>query len=375
MGAATIPDGIYIGLSFAAYNDDPAIRSHDLMDLLVDPVQWHGENRNPTWRALHPPPEEATAAKAFGAALHCAVLEPGEFDARYYPEPDRPSLPRTKDEIAETMEADGFAPSMPRRGAKREVFVEAARRCGITVYEDWDAHLNELSGERERISPQWFASLQLLQAVIERHSSAPKHLRNGRAEVSLFWTDAHGVRFKVRFDYLRIRTLCDVKSYARRRGRTPIEAFCLAKDDYCYDLSAALYMEARMEVLPRLVEGRRVYSGAQWEHFGLLMEAPLDLPFFEKVAAWREPTWHWIACLTQGVPQVDVIEFPTYLLAFSSAKTQVDIAKQAYRDFRARFGEDDQEMWVAERGDIRLTEANFSMRTLDRGAVKYEVVE
>lgn len=368
---AVIPDGIYLNLPMDDYRRDKALGGSDLKAILGNAVQWHARERNDHWRTLNPPSDDETASSRFGTALHVMTLEPGEFDHRYAVEVDAPNLPNTKEDIGEALLKMGRDP--PAMGKKKIHFEAAARLHGVRLLSDWKYDQAMIRGEREAISPAWDRSLRLLRQVLEAHSQAPKFLRHGRAEVSVFWTDPTGLRLKCRFDYLRVRPVSDVKSYACREDEEPVQSFVGAIERFGYDFSAAHYSAMRVEAVPQLVAARQVYDGLPYSDSGKLTVCfDEDLDFFDKVAAEREPTWCWIACMTQGWPEVDTIELPMSLLQFSAASTQVDMAKQTYRDFRDKFGDDGATAWVQDRGLVRLTDFNFSRRAADRGSIRWE---
>lgn len=380
-----IPDGIYLNMPIAIYRADKALGSTDLKQLLYNPVQWAGRNRNPAMMALFASTADpdkagkAAAGKLFGDCLHTITLE-GEdaFDDRYClePEPDKP-LPRSREEIGEAMRKAGATP--PPANRSKEEFVTAANMAGIPTWDDWTYQRALIIGERQVISPHWDTILRLTRRVLERHPAALRYLSNGRAEVSIFWTDATGVRLKARFDYLRVRALADLKTYAYRDGKEPIQTFADAVESLAYDCQGGHYLDARVNALPGLVAAGLVFDAAGMvddSGLGVSVASPDDQEFFRKVAAELEPAWVWVSVMTMGVPEVDTIEFPwsgpNKLLQFDVAMSQVGYAKDAYRRFRERFGDDDNELWTADRGLVRLTEYNFGRKSSDRGLAKWE---
>jgi hypothetical protein len=377
-----IPDGIWLDLPHEAHVADPALGSGDLKQLLINPVFWHGSQRNPTWRRILADSkplkkrESEAAGKRFGSCLHTAVIEPDQFDARYFVRPPRPDLPSTKEQMADALRAIGQTP--PSMGRKAIEFEAACAAWGIELADSWDVRVAELADGRDVISETTRQSVELTARVVDRHSEARKFLSSGRAEVSMFWTDEHGDRYKARFDYLRIRTLADLKTFANAQGGDTIAVFNASREKFAYEVQAAYYMEARTTILPELVAKRKIWRGMPepGEDGAVFARPPTadDLAFFDKVADFTDPSWWWVAVSTQGIPECDTIEFPTGLIAFSSAKVQADLARENYRVMRERFGQDDAEMWVADRGLLRLTEFNFTRRSLDRGAVLHESI-
>lgn len=378
-----IPDGVWLDLPFETYVADPALGSTDLKGILLNAVYWHGANRNPVWMRILAEMQsktqklKAAAGQTYGSCLHTIALEPDQFDARYFVLPPMPDdMPETKADIAEALRAIGQTP--PSMSRKFIEFEAMARMWGIKLAEDWALELREIAAGRMIIPEAWRASLDIVKRVLDRHSEASKFLQRGRAEVSVFYTDEHGDRYKVRFDYLRVRTLADVKSYENKAGGDAVATFCQAKDKWAYDFQAALYMWVRVNVLPDLVARRRVWKGQPVMNEGVLEAFPpteADLAFLDEVAAFPNPTWWWIAISTLGVPEVDTISFPAGLMAWASANVQVEQAKATYREYREAFGADDNEMWIKDRGLIQLTDFNFSRRATDRGAVLHESMD
>jgi len=63
----------------------------------------------------------------------------------------------------------------------------------------------------------------------------------GKSEVSIFWVDEEtGIRMKRRVDYLKDGLICELKSFANQRNRTPSEAVGNAIAENSYLLDAVL---------------------------------------------------------------------------------------------------------------------------------------
>lgn len=389
-----IPDGIYLNLPEDTYRTDPALGSTDLKEIGANVVQWHGRRRNKiAAEALgFSDDDEEKNRKVgirFGRALHTMLLDGLDaFSAKYCEEPERPYLPKTKDEIGAALREAGVP--VPRDTSRREIFVAEAKLAGIKTSDDWEDERDLLLAGREGISRRWAVFITMTHRVLELHTRAQRFLTGGRAEVSVFWTDASGLRQKCRFDYLHPRPLVDLKTFANREGREIVANFVSQAEGLAYDMQAAHYMDARINHLPRLVEEGRVYEGspakvvaATAESRDALVDGVLAVPasaedvaFLQRVAAEKSPRWVWVTVLTGGVPEVDVIEMPPGLLVFEAAKTQVDEARQKYRMMRERFGHDDDQLWFEDRGLIRLTEHSFNgYRAINRNAITWERAE
>lgn len=380
-----IPDGVFFGLPNEAYQADRALGSSDLKECLLQVVQWHGRKRNSVWMEhLKPKGKDADVESihtAFGSALHCAVLEPDAFDDRYMIEPEAPNWPETIDQIRLAVQSSGNGHFLPSsKSAPKAHYEAAARHANIKTMSDWAEEKRLMAEGRIQISAKWKFELLTLQRVIERHSVAGKWVRGGRSEVSVFWTDEHGHRYKCRFDYLKIGRVCDIKTYGIKKGKTPVDSFLQARDDFAYDFSAAHYMDIRVNVLPDLVKAGAIFEvftaeevDGVWQ-VGFEEASPADVAFMDKVAAHDKPTWAWLAAAKFGIPEVDIVVFPDDLLAWSAAAEQVKEAKRNYQKMREIFGDDDESMWTEDRGTIVLNETNFSLRSTNRGARTYDTI-
>jgi PDDEXK-like domain of unknown function (DUF3799) len=62
--------------------------------------------------------------------------------------------------------------------------------------------------------------------------------------VSVFWIDEDGIPCKARHDYVKPRTLVNLKKFANIRQRPVDLAIHLAIAEYRYDLQAAHYLDS-----------------------------------------------------------------------------------------------------------------------------------
>lgn len=162
--------------------------------------------------------EKETAAKRFGKALHCAVLEPARFATAYQvlPEnaPRKPSITQlnAKNPSADTVLAIQY--------------YERLRRSGRIILPSED-----------------MARINAMAASVAAHPWASKMLHGGVSEVTARWTDEEtGLPCKLRADYLRDHEssspLCiDVKAL---RDASP-RGFARALWEYLYPLQWAHY--------------------------------------------------------------------------------------------------------------------------------------
>jgi hypothetical protein len=95
-------------------------------------------------------------------------------------------------------------------------------------------------------------------ATITLNPHLPKAFQGGVAEVSVFW-EKDGIPLKARFDYLKPRTIVDLKRFSNQRERPVDIAIRLAIAEYRYDVQARHYCDA-YEALYGLAAAGRVFG-------------------------------------------------------------------------------------------------------------------
>lgn len=180
-------------------------------------------------------PSKDSAAKAWGSAVHTAVLEPGQLKVRYGIDPEHP---------------DGGYPAGWRntKDYKAQVAEHMKMREGLLTRDEWD----DLG--------------RIVESVSNHEIGAQLYEVEGFREVSIFAPDPEtGITRKVRPDWLipSARMIVDVKTCRDHRPGP----FARACKQYGYHMSAAYYLDTANDVLPV-------------EHFVLLAinaEAPFEV--------------------------------------------------------------------------------------------------
>jgi hypothetical protein len=187
----------------AEYAAIPAVNYSSLKHIAVSPenYRWHLEH-----------PAEQTDSFAFGGAVHCAVLEPDKFDARYQIYDERRD-PRTK-------AWQEWQAAHPGVQTLKSHEMERVKRCSDKVLGD---------------------------------PEASNLLRGGRREEVLTWTDEQtGVPCKGRLDYIRPDLVLDLKTTS---DVPKFETFQRAIFKYGYQVQLSLYHDGA--VAARRIGGRR----------------------------------------------------------------------------------------------------------------------
>lgn len=199
------------------YFASPGLSFSGMKDLAISPLAYWFSNINPDR-----PADEPTAAMQFGSALHCAVLEPKEFDSRYCRALDLSEESRcliTADDLREWLKSKGqvklgkkkidlieqvqaLDPDWPIKDALEQIHVEENEGKIVLSVDDWD----RVGG----------AALAL-----RNEPSLKPILEEGEAEVVMSGIDLEtGVRLKSKLDWVTPLFTLDIKTFAQQRGKS-----------------------------------------------------------------------------------------------------------------------------------------------------------
>lgn len=287
-----LADGIHFGLSDELYHADPALGSSNIRRLRQSVFEfWYESTMNP-----QRPRAKETDALVVGKAVHKIVLEGRKpFDAAYVRRPD-----------------DDEGATGSEKGATTKAANAAAEKIG-----------------KESLHGDDYDRALVAGAIIHQHPDLEGAFTNGMPEVSLFFTDAHGVRQKVRWDYLKIRGFGDIKTIANERRKPIAEACRWAIKDYRLDMQMGHYLRGRT-MLARLVGDGAVFG----DH---------DATWLKKVAASKEHAGQLVFLQKTGAPLVWSRVFSIANPAVKIALDHVDEGLAAFRRCMAEYGPT--EMW------------------------------
>lgn len=357
-------DGIFFGMPEAEYHEDDALGSSTHKDMLINAVQAQWKRLAALREALGmgDADTEESVAQQFGSLVHAVVLEGWDaFEERYVTAPDQPhGLLVNKDDIREAL---GTRCTLPKSATLYEHEVLAKVHGVGPTMASWKLEKALALEGKTEISKRWHSTMLLVDQMLDmkRESRGGRSIREvvlsgGQPEVSVFWTDETGLRLKARFDYLRIGTTVDLKTFAARSGRELVDAFTLSVDDYAYDMQAAHYQDARRRMLDMVTAGQ--------------VHGDNDADWLWRVVRHPAPAWTWLTVQTLGMPEIDTMEFPNELV-FAAANTMVLRARETYRTYAEKFGED--QPWVADRPHIVLTDETFNPRITGRGSPRWKL--
>jgi PDDEXK-like uncharacterized protein DUF3799/SAP domain-containing protein len=317
--------GIYFNLPAAEYHADPSLGSSDLKRLLQAPaVYWWHSHMNPE---RSPSPD--SPAKQRGRALHKLVLEGEDAFAAAFaiePQPDaHPGCLVTLDDLKAKCRELGEAVS----GTKAELAKRIKAKDAKAIIFDEILSTFRVMAERdgvEILKPDAMREVRQAAASITLNPHLAHAFQGGVPEVSVFWVDEHGIPCKCRLDWLKPRTIVDIKKCANARERPFDLAVLLAIAEYRYDISARHYLDGFQHLYGFAAEGRV---------FG---DCPLKSGWHARIAAPDAMRWTWVFHQTEGAPVTKGLELPPGSSALHRAAREIVQAKQAYLSCLEKFG-------------------------------------
>jgi hypothetical protein len=210
-----IEPGIY-DMPDEQYFDFPAFSNSDLKLISRSPAHYYAEKRDPN-RSL----DNDTASKAAGRAIHCAILEPGDFPNRYIIAPE----------------------DAPRKPTIAQINMKVPSEKAIESMEFW-TDFNERAGGKEILKAEDYASYMEVTKQVREHPELRDLLKDGLAEKCVFAVDPKtGLLVKCKTDYFRqfskMAVIIDLKTTKDARP------FSFQRDAYTYGYfqQAAFYSD------------------------------------------------------------------------------------------------------------------------------------
>jgi hypothetical protein len=324
--AKPMEQGVYFGLPAAAYHADLSLGSTDIKRLLqAPPVYWFHSWMNPSR-----PPSPDSAAKQRGRALHKRVLEGEEAFARAFAEAPSPedypgSLASHEDLKAKCREL-----CEPVSGAKAELAKRIkAKAPEVIIFDEIVAAFRAMA-ERdgvEILSADAMREVKQAADTITLNRYLARAFEGGVAEASVFWVE-DDVPLKARFDYLKPRTIVDLKRFSNQRERPVDVAIRLAIAEYRYDVQARHYCDA-YAALYGLAGSGRVFG-----------ECGLPVGWPKLIVPPADLRWTWIFHQTDGAPVSKGRDLSPLSPVLNKATREIALAKSAYRQCVDQFGTD-----------------------------------
>lgn len=303
---AAITDGIYFDLPADVYHAVPRLSSSGIQKLCVSPATfWRGSWLDPDRPDLD---EEETVWQVLGRAYHTARLEPHLFEQLYYRELDKKDAPKgtlfTGTEMGAKLEEWGLKKS-GSVGEQAERLADAGFPAGQLwplIKAEWEKE----RGTRAVLPAKHYDQMLTDRDRITHNTQISPLLSGGEAEVSVFWTDEHGVQMKSRIDYLTRDHWADFKTFDNSRGKHLNQALSDAVRYNRYYVQAAVYREAVEQIR---VKGLPIIEASTEDQRSLVAHIAL---MSHELRCW------YVFQEKGGVPNLLAREFPFYQVPYTT---------------------------------------------------------
>ncbi len=200
----------------AEYFAAPGLSNSGMSDLAVSPLRYWHLHLNP-----ERPADEPTAEMQVGSALHCAVLEPSEFDKRYACEliPPEGCLDTISD-LRLALENIGLKGKGSAKGPIIQQVQEALPHMPIlSVLQEQHAQQNE--GKVIFPVESWLCIGGAAAALRDEPRVNAILDAEGKSEHRIFMIDKEtGVPLKGKLDWLAPGLTLDLKTFTQKRGKS-----------------------------------------------------------------------------------------------------------------------------------------------------------
>jgi hypothetical protein len=281
-----IVDGIYFGLPKDVYHAVRRLSTSALQEIDCSPADWWKDSwldPNPTV-LTEEQEKKRSMARVIGSAYHVARLEPDLFESSYVRELDKREMPRgtlsSDAAVKAQLKAKGLTQAIGT-----ETLLERAQRLVEGGYEGTILSIEEARWEEEvngRISLPAITYDEILIDMERIHGSGAvaEKLEGGAAEVSIFWTDEHGLKMKARVDYLTAKHWVDFKTFANPRRKRLAQVLAEAFRYERYHMQAVVYRDAIEHVRTGGLQIIGEATDAQRGMIAAIQIAPAELKCF-----------------------------------------------------------------------------------------------
>jgi hypothetical protein len=272
--ADAIVDGVYFGLPAEVYHKVSRLSTSALQKIDVSPADfWKDSWLDPNPTVLTAEEEKKkSAARVTGAAYHTARLEPQLFEALYARELNSKDYPRAGMVKTDTAVKAALKDLGEQQSYTGETALERAQRLADAGYQGtiWAIELaawRETLNGRIPLSAKVYDEILIDMTRIHSSGSIGEKLSGGAAEVSVFWTDRHGLKMKARIDYLKAVLWADFKTFANPRRRPVKQVIADAFRYDRYHMQAVVYRDAVEQIR---VHGLQIVGHATDEERALI---------------------------------------------------------------------------------------------------------
>ena len=227
------------------YDAIPAVNYSLLKDLAVSPLRAWYKHVRPNREPFAPTPE-----MELGTALHVAVLQPMEFDNRYFCELEPPAdaLVTMEDLRGYARDAGLMIPGASNKRKEDLVAWLSRERPGVPILDVMQSRHAAANGGKQMFKREDWQRLTGMAVALADEPSLRKLLDRGEAEKVLQATDKEtGLRLKGMLDWDGGAHVADLKSMTVKHGRTVDRSVADAVFYEKYYLQAVFYSKLKGE--------------------------------------------------------------------------------------------------------------------------------
>lgn len=320
-----IRPGIYFGMPDDQYHALPLLSATGIKNLLVSPMDFWARSWMNPWKEED---EVESEAKTLGKAYHKRILEGrAAFDSAYAPvfECDDADVIKTGDQIKEALRDLGQPVSFKNKdeGIARLLLANPMAKIFDSLKAEYEA---EHDG-KTFLSDLMIRKIELSAKMIECHHALKYYFVGGQPEVTVIWDDEeYDLRFKARFDYLKVNAVNDLKTFANMMNKTIERAVYGEMASRKYHIQAALYLRAVEVAKQHVADGQ----------FFLHDPSTMTPDFQQWLAAFRDAPTHSFNFVFQqkgpapvSVGAVFSKEDPMHDVGMAAVQQGVEIFKQS----------------------------------------------
>lgn len=303
------------GMPADQYFAEPGLSFSALEDLAVSPLRCWYHHINPNRKK-----EEPSRALIFGQALHAAVLEPDQFEQRFYCDLDiQAEYPEALDTMADLRDW------LKRRvlSAKGNTKADLIKQIlsidpSVQIVDVLESAHEEANRGKIRLNREaWFRIGDAAQALREEPKMRELLAFPGKREVSVFVKDPKtGLLLKSRPDFLAQKFMADIKTITAPEGKTFDQAVIDAIWNRRYHQRAYFY-----SLVQSIADGNGKRSGPQHTREYILAFVESEPPHEVRLRSIRPLEAAMVAQL------------------WERARIEVNGLLQLYADCTKRFGE------------------------------------
>lgn len=204
--------GIYRGESFEEYQSIDAVNNSSLKYMSKSALHFYAKVLDPNREK-----DEPTPALILGNAVHTKILEPSEFENRYFVVPE----------------------DAPKKPTAAQVSAKKPSQDTVFAIEYWVQMMGQNSDKTLLTRDQWDTAHKIHETFMSS-KTAQMIFSQGKTEQTLVWEDPiEGVLCKGRADYINDIGIIDIKSTIDARP----DEFSRSAYNYDYAMQAAFYVD------------------------------------------------------------------------------------------------------------------------------------